>query len=62
AVLECHHVTGEDCFLVKVASAAICDLEATIERFREHGETVSSVVLSTVAENKPVAVDAPNAS
>lgn len=58
AVLECHHVTGEDCFLVKVAAAAMPDLEATIERFREHGETVSSVVLSTVAENKPTPLNA----
>ncbi|MEQ9448721.1 MAG: Lrp/AsnC family transcriptional regulator [Rhodospirillaceae bacterium] len=62
AVLECHHVTGEDCFLVKVAAAAMSDLEATIERFREHGETVSSVVLSTVAENKPVALNTVDAS
>lgn len=62
AVLECHHVTGEDCFLVKVTAAAMSDLEATIERFREHGETVSSVVLSTVAENKPIALIAADAS
>lgn len=61
AVLECHHVTGEDCFLVKVVAAAMSDLEATIERFREHGETVSSVVLSTVAENKPIALNTPDA-
>ena len=58
AVLECHHVTGEDCFLVKVTADAMPGLEATIERFREHGETVSSVVLSTVAENKPIALNA----
>jgi len=62
AVLECHHVTGEDCFLVKVAAAAMPDLEATIERFREHGETVSSVVLSTVAENKPIALNTTDAT
>ncbi len=62
AVLECHHVTGEDCFLVKVAATAMPDLEATIERFREHGETVSSVVLSTVAENKPIALNTPGVS
>ncbi len=60
-VLECHHVTGEDCFLVKVTAAAMPDLEATIERFREHGETVSSVVLSTVAEDKPIALNSTDA-
>jgi Lrp/AsnC family leucine-responsive transcriptional regulator len=62
AVLECHHVTGEDCFLIKVAANAMSGLEATIERFREHGETVSSVVLSTVAEDKPIALNAPDVS
>lgn len=54
AVLECHHVSGEACFMIKVAEVSLAGLERTIERFREHGETVSSVVLSTVTEDKPV--------
>ncbi|MGH6621025.1 MAG: Lrp/AsnC family transcriptional regulator [Alphaproteobacteria bacterium] len=53
AVLECHHVSGEACFMVKVAEASLAGLERTVERFREHGETVSSVVLSSVVEDKP---------
>jgi Lrp/AsnC family leucine-responsive transcriptional regulator len=53
-VLECHHITGEACFLVKVAEPSLARLEATIERFREHGEAVSSVVLSSIVEDKPV--------
>jgi Lrp/AsnC family leucine-responsive transcriptional regulator len=53
AVLECHHVSGEACFMIKVAEASLAGLERTIERFREHGETVSSVVLSSVVEGKP---------
>jgi Lrp/AsnC family leucine-responsive transcriptional regulator len=53
-VLECHHLTGADCFLVKVAEATVGGLERVIERFREHGETESSIVLSTVVEGKPV--------
>lgn len=54
AVLECHHVSGEACFMVKVAEASLSGLERIIDRFREHGETVSSVVLSSVVEDKPV--------
>ncbi len=53
AVLECHHVSGEACFIIKVAESSLAGLERTIERFREHGETVSSVVLSSVVESKP---------
>jgi len=56
AVLECHHVTGEACFIVKVAEADLAGLERTIDRFREHGETVSSVVLSSIVEDKPAPV------
>lgn len=54
AVLECHHVSGEACFVVKVSEASLAGLERIIDRFREHGETVSSVVLSSVVEDKPV--------
>lgn len=56
AVLECHHVTGEACFIVKVAAADLAGLERTIDRFREHGETVSAVVLSSIVEDKPAPV------
>jgi Lrp/AsnC family leucine-responsive transcriptional regulator len=52
-VLECHHITGESCFLIKLAAPSVSALEALIERFREHGAAESSVVLSTVVEHKP---------
>lgn len=55
-VLECHHITGEACFMVKVADTDLAGLERTIDRFREHGETVSSVVLSSIVEAKPAPV------
>ncbi len=53
-VLECHHITGEACFLIKLAAPSIVELEGLIERFREYGEADSSVVLSSVVEQKPV--------
>ncbi len=56
AVLECHHVSGEACFMIKIADATLAGLERTIERFREHGETVSSIVLSSIVEDKPAAL------
>jgi Lrp/AsnC family leucine-responsive transcriptional regulator len=31
AVSECHRVTGEDCFLLKVHAAAVEDLEAILD-------------------------------
>jgi Lrp/AsnC family leucine-responsive transcriptional regulator len=56
-VIDCHHVTGEDCFFVKLAVGSVEHLERIIDRFRDLGRTVSSVALSTIVEDKPPAVD-----
>lgn len=55
-VIDCHHVTGEDCFFIKVAVGSVEHLERVIDRFRELGKTVSSVVLSRTVEDKPPAI------
>ena len=46
-VSECHRISGEDCFLMKVHVAAIEDLEAVLDQFLMHGQTHSSFVVST---------------
>lgn len=46
-VSECHRISGEDCFLLKVHVAAIPDLEAVLDGFLVHGQTTSSFVVST---------------
>ena len=46
-VSECHRISGEDCFLVKVHAPAIEDLEQTLDRFLTYGQTISSIVVST---------------
>ena len=55
-VIDCHHVTGEDCFFVKLAVGSVAHLEQVIDRFRGLGRTVSSVALSTIVEDKPPAI------
>jgi len=52
-VIDCHHVTGEDCFFIKLAVGSVEHLERVIDRFRDVGRTVSSVALSTIVEDKP---------
>ena len=56
-VIECHHVTGEDCFFLKLAVDSLETLEQVTERFRAHGQAVTTIALSSVVENKPVAVN-----
>ena len=46
-VSECHRISGEDCFLVKVHAPAIEDLEQTLDRFLTYEQTISSIVVST---------------
>jgi Lrp/AsnC family transcriptional regulator, leucine-responsive regulatory protein len=46
-VVECHRVTGEDCFVMKVLVARVEDLEAVLDDFLHYGNTTSSIVQST---------------
>ena len=46
-VTECHRVTGEDCFILKVHIAAIDQLDRVLDQFLAHGQTTTSLVQST---------------
>jgi Lrp/AsnC family leucine-responsive transcriptional regulator len=46
-VSECHRISGEDCFLIKMHAAAIEDIETALDRFLTYGQTITSVVVST---------------
>ena len=55
-VTECHRVTGEDCFLVKIHAAAVDQLEEVLDRFLLYGQTVTSIVVSTPVPPRPLPV------
>ena len=46
-VVECHRITGEDCFLLKVYVPAVDQLETVLDRFLLYGNTTSSIVQSS---------------
>ncbi|WTL13640.1 Lrp/AsnC ligand binding domain-containing protein [Kribbella sp. NBC_01505] len=46
-MVECHRISGEDCFLMRVQVAAIAGLEEVLDKFLLHGQTTSSFVVST---------------
>jgi Lrp/AsnC family leucine-responsive transcriptional regulator len=53
-VVECHRVTGEDCFVLTVCLPSIDALGAILDRFLVHGETTTSIVqASPVARRDP---------
>lgn len=46
-VVECHRVTGEDCFVLKVHLPAMEQLDRLLDRFLDHGTTTTSLVQSS---------------
>jgi Lrp/AsnC family transcriptional regulator, leucine-responsive regulatory protein len=46
-VSECHRITGEDCFLIKLHAPTIQAIEEILDRFLVHGNTVTSIVVSS---------------
>lgn len=53
-IIECHRVTGEDCFIMKVLVGRVELLEAVLDELLKFGNTTSSIVQST-----PVPLRAP---
>jgi Lrp/AsnC family leucine-responsive transcriptional regulator len=57
-VTECHRITGDDCFLLKVHGPTIEGLEALLDAFLMFGQTTTAVVVATPVEPRsPVVAD-----
>ena len=56
-ITECHRITGEDCFLVKVHASAVEQLETVLDQFLVYGQTITSIVVSTPVQPRPLPVD-----
>ncbi len=53
-VVECHRVTGEDCFVLKVCLPSIDALGEILDRFLVYGETTTSIIqASPLARRDP---------
>jgi len=46
-VVECHRITGEDCFFMKAHVRSIGHLEELIDRFIPYGQTTTSIIKSS---------------
>jgi Lrp/AsnC family transcriptional regulator, leucine-responsive regulatory protein len=46
-VVECHRVTGEDCFIIKVHLPAMDQLDRILDRFLLYGMTTTSIIQSS---------------
>ena len=47
SISECHRISGEDCFLIKVHAATIESLTETLDKILVLGQTITSIVHSS---------------
>ncbi|KYK13718.1 MULTISPECIES: Lrp/AsnC family transcriptional regulator [Streptomyces] len=53
-ILEAHHVTGDDCFVIKVAARSMRHLEEVSGRISALGPVTTSVVYSSPLPRRPL--------
>jgi Lrp/AsnC family leucine-responsive transcriptional regulator len=46
-VVECHRITGEDCFILRVYLDSLDNLDQILDQFLVYGQTTTSIVQST---------------
>jgi Lrp/AsnC family leucine-responsive transcriptional regulator len=56
-VVECHRITGEDCFFLKAHVRDVEHLEDVIDRFTVFGQTTTSVMQTSPVPLRGVAVE-----
>jgi Lrp/AsnC family leucine-responsive transcriptional regulator len=56
-VAECHRITGEDCFFLKLNLRSIDELEEILDRFTPYGRTTTSIVHSSPVPGRPAPID-----
>jgi Lrp/AsnC family leucine-responsive transcriptional regulator len=55
-VVECHRITGEDCFFMKLHVRDVEHLEEVIDRFLPFGQTTTSIIQSSPVTTRGVAL------
>ena len=46
-VVDCHRITGEDCFFIRLHLRSMDDLEGILDRFLVLGQTTTSIIHSS---------------
>ena len=55
-VVECHRITGEDCFLMKAHVRDVVHLEEVIDSIAVYGQTTTSIMQSSPVPRRGVAL------
>ena len=57
-VVECHRITGEDCFFMRLHVRDVEQLEEVLDTFILYGQTTTSIIQSSPVPRRGPAVDA----
>jgi Lrp/AsnC family transcriptional regulator, leucine-responsive regulatory protein len=55
-VVECHRITGEDCYIAKAHVRSVEHLEELVDAFALYGQTTTSVIQSSPVPLRGVAL------
>ena len=58
-VVECHRITGEDCFFLKLHLRSVDELEPILDRFTPYGRTTTSLIHSSPVERRTLPLAEP---
>lgn len=53
-VIECHRITGDDCFIMKACFPSMDQLDRLLDQFLLYGSTTTSIVQSTPVPLRPL--------
>jgi Lrp/AsnC family leucine-responsive transcriptional regulator len=53
-ISECHRITGEDCFIIKLHLRSLDELDAILDRFLAFGQTTTSLLQSSPVPPRPL--------
>ena len=56
-VVECHRITGEDCYLIRAHVRSVGHLEEVIDQLAPFGQTTTSIVQSSPVSARAVSLD-----
>jgi Lrp/AsnC family leucine-responsive transcriptional regulator len=57
-IVECHRVTGDDCYLMRAWVRDVGHLEEVIDQFTPYGQTTTSIVQSSPVPTRGVTIEA----
>jgi len=53
-VVECHRITGEDCFIMRLYLESIEVLDSVLDAFLVYGQTTTSIIQSSPVPLRPL--------